>query len=120
MNFEWCKYWLPKIFSDKRVKKFIWQKITRGFSDDETWSLEYGSAKWILPRLRRFKELNNSHPMDLTFEKWMEIIDKMIYAFETIIARDDPDKDINWDLDIDKKVKEGLELFGKYFLDLWW
>lgn len=42
------------------------------------------------------------------FKKWLETIDKMIYAFS------------NDDLNPDDKVKEGRDLFIKHYDSLWW
>jgi len=42
---------------DKRDWKFLWQRWTRGFDDSETWVLYMPITKFILPRLKRFKEI---------------------------------------------------------------
>jgi len=79
-------------------------------------------AKFILPRLKLFKELNCGNPCDFTEESWDEVLDKMIFAMQAIA-------DGSWSYeneDIEEaraywnRVQEGLELFGKYFRDLWW
>lgn len=79
-------------------------------------------AKFILPRLKRFKEVNIGCPGDFTEESWNEIIDKMIFAMQLLADGhwnydcDNADKEkADWD-----KVQEGLHLFGKYFQHLWW
>lgn len=102
-------------WTDKRKYKFLWQRIFRGYGDDETWSLDHEVSRFILPRLIRFKELNNGHPAGLTEKKWNNILDKMIFAFQRKI--DDP---IEYDSVKEKKMQEGFCLFGKYFQDLWW
>lgn len=130
----------------KRIKEYIvehidrikakltrlFQRITRGWDDSDTWSLDYTIAKFALPRLKRFQELNNGWPDKdfMTFEKWNEAIDKMIWSFEQIcnnfdgldmwddtISKEDNYKKIK---EFDDKVQEGLNLFGKYFRALWW
>lgn len=53
----------------------------------ETWSLDITFAKYIIPRLKKFKELNNGYPgieEVNTPEKWDEALDKMIQAFEYV------------------------------------
>jgi len=47
-------------------------------------------------------------------KQWLDILDKMIYAFE-IVAKDDIVEEIK---NIDK-INEGLALFAKHFFDLW-
>lgn len=114
----------------------------------ETWSLDVNLAKYILPRLKKFKELNNGYPgMDEvdTPEKWDEALDKMIQAFEYVIDWDEywlddsrydytdvafgDDKELYERIMKNKiaedirrlaAIKEGLQLFAKYYMSLWW
>jgi len=53
--------------SDK-IKKFKEQREERGFDDTEVYNLDSTIARFILPRLKRYKELNNIVPTDLTEE----------------------------------------------------
>lgn len=103
-------------FPSKRDIKLFWQRRTRGWSDDETWSLDYSLAKIILPRLKRFKEITPAHPADITREEWMNIIDKMIIAFE-FASSDSRWEDAPGEYE---KHQEGIDLFAKYFFALWW
>lgn len=116
------------------------QKITRKghFSDDELWDLFYNISRYVLPRLKRYKELMDrpfsGYPCemiegdvsrDITKEesekysnKWRDIVEEMIVSFELIVKDD-------WGGDIKKykeqrKIKEkGLSLFAQYFENLW-
>lgn len=101
--------------SDKREKKFRDQRIKRGFDDSETWTLFMTISNFVLPRLKRFRKITKSFPGDLSESEWNDVLDKMINSFE-LISKDD--------LHIfDKRypeIKEGLDLFRIYFLDLWW
>lgn len=106
MNLKW---------TDKRKYKFLYQRLVRGFGDEETWNMDYVFSVFILPRLKRFRELHNCCPANLTPEKWENILNKMIFAFERII--EDP---IEYNEKLNKKMDEGLKLFGKYFRQLWW
>ena len=100
-----------------RSAKHFYQKCTRGFSDRDTWNIDVTTAKFVLPRLKKFKELTNGHPYEITWEEWVEILDKMIYAFETCSSDDDY---CGCDVTDGKKIQEGFELFGKYYVSLWW
>ena len=51
----------------------------------------------------------------MTFEEWMIILDKIIESLE-IISKDD----FILSLEKEAKIKEGIDLFGKYFTKLWW
>ena len=117
----------------KRFLKHKYQKITRGFSDDETWSLNYTIAKFVVPRLKRFKNLNFGHPSTITEDEWNTILDKIINSLEKEIAfcesnEPDFDEEANYDYGLSyqnrrkyhKEKQEGYELFGQWFDNLWW
>ena len=114
----------------------------------KTWSLDITFAKYIIPRLKKFKELNNGYPgieEVNTPEKWDEALDKMIQAFEYVIDLDeywldDPRYDYTdimfgdnkelYESVIENKrtedvrrlvaINDGLQLFAKYYMSLWW
>ena len=133
--------------NNRQRKKWLKQ---RGLyvNPKETWSLDVNLAKYIIPRLKKFKELNNGYPgigeMD-TPEKWDEALDKMIQAFEYVIDLDeywidDPrydytdvmfgdDKELYESIVENKRmedirrlvaINDGLQLFAKYYMNLWW
>lgn len=105
-----------------RYKKFKEQLNKHGFCDSETWSLDYVISKFIVPRLKRFKEINNGFSMSVTSEEWNKILDKMIFAFEWNCRDQEEEMDYNpktWKKDL-RKHEEGMKLFAKYFRDLWW
>lgn len=108
--------------NDERAKKFKEQRMTRGFDDSETWSLDSTIAKFLVPRLKAFKECKNGYPARMTEKKWNKILDEMIEGFELYLTHDE------WELCQDKniynekslKVNKALKHFSKYFYDLWW
>ena len=64
-----------------------WQKLIRGYSDEELWNLDSTFCKWMIPRLKTFKEKTCGFPVDLNnIDEWKEIIQKMIDAFELYIS----------------------------------
>jgi hypothetical protein len=104
----------------KREKLFKKQREERGWDDSETWSLDSTIARFVLPRLKRFKELNCGYPSFLSsIEEWNEILDHIIYAMEVI-----SDEELYYGCKLTKKdwkrVNKGFRLFGKYFQNLWW
>ena len=134
-----------KIYRIKQSIRFFFQRLRWGFDDSVTWSLDYEIAKFVLPRLKRFQELSRNNPLfgvpmlgeenlynDEEFEKnvkeWDEIMSKMIIAFDGIV-----NESKFWDsipenqIDVRKEQEEfyrirdeGLDLFRKYFQNLWW
>ena len=106
----------------KRSIRFFFQRIFRGWDDSETWSLDYPIAKFILPRLKRFKELNDAFPLDTTPESWDEELDEMIWCFNFMITQRDWGR-VGADFGTKEeweRSQKGLELFAKRYFDLWW
>ena len=101
-----------------RSVKYLFQRIFRGWDDSETWSLDCTIAEFVLPRLKRFKELNIGFPHRIESpEKWDEILDKMIFALDKVTKQFD---DEDWTEEDQRKIRWGLIAFGNYFRDLWW
>ena len=107
---------------DKRYGEYVKQLNKNGFSDTETFALDSVISEFILPRLKRFKDINNGFPMGLTPEKWDEILDKMIFAFDWSYNRDKSMVKKANQLDKDNYVRyqEGMKLFAEYYHELWW
>lgn len=77
-------------------------------------------AKFVLPRLKRFRRTSVGFPEceDIpSHEIWLYTLDKMIYSFEHA-AHENVDL---YDLTQGQQraVREGFDLFGKYFRALW-
>lgn len=150
----------------QRVRKKWLKKHDRYIEPKELWNLDCTIAEFVLPRLIKFKEKSLGYPgygeVD-TRDKWDDVLQKMITAFEYIVTNDDwwidnPKYDYfdgvhvskekksdekfgtvtvttftldDWAKEIkknqseerdrrNKAIKEGLELFSKYFRHLWW
>lgn len=104
------------LFRDARERKFFAQRFFRGFSDDETWNLDYTFSCFILPRLKRFREVtvNMHHGDDL--DEWNDAVGKMIFAMEKLATGE-----VMFETQIERdKIQEGCKLFGRYLQSLWW
>lgn len=104
--------------------KFLRQRLARGFSDRELWNLDHTMAKFILPRLKAFKNYRGTYPPDLTPEEWNEKLDEMIWAFDAILHEEETMPVIDGGEKVKimaylKRRDKGLKLFGKYLMDLW-
>ena len=99
---------------DKREERFLKQRLERGFDESETWNLYTTISRFILPRIKEFKECNICHPPELTPEEWNNILDKMIRAFE-ISSNSEYMTEEQSD-----EFREGFNLFNEYFFALWW
>lgn len=112
--YRWARWtrWSTK----KRDVRFVWQRLTRGWDDGDTFSLDYSVAKVILPRLKRFRQLTIGTPANLEEKEWQEILDKMIASFEFAASEE------RWNAGPEdyEKHNEGLDLFAKHYWSLWW
>ncbi len=114
--------------------QFWWQRRTRGWSDDEIWSLDYTIAKFVLPRLRGLREVKQGvpfgayRPEDLKTHEiseeaqayaeanWDWMLGEMIFAFEFTL------EDCEWRFDDAQRARRdvGMKLFAEHFGSLWW
>ena len=93
------------------------KKISNKQLDDEIWNLDISFYAWIIPRLKRYQEIQTGCPPDLTVRKWNIIINKMIKAFETTERKQNYYQDLNKK---DQKIMDdGMQLFAKYIYWLW-
>jgi hypothetical protein len=96
--------------TDERYEVYNKQLKETGFSDTETWGLDNVILEFTLPRLKRFRQIEHCYPNSLNSRaEWNDILDKMINGIELYLED-------SWD----KNADEGLDLFFKYFRDLWW
>ena len=113
------------IVSFFRNIKWVWQRITRGYSDKDLWSFDDTIAKFMLPRLKEFKKHIYGYPSCLkSIDKWKEILDKIIFSFEHAqrmylpLESDTREFKEKYD-DFNARYDEGMRLFAKYFSSLW-
>lgn len=112
--------------------KWKLQRITRGYSDSDLWSLDHFLVEKIRTPLKAFVKMECESGMTLPSDfstdpaAWLEVLQKMEYAFDSVWLEDhdfDNRKQRNMNSDQlvehEKKVQEGFELFGKYFRSLW-
>lgn len=102
----------------KRRLKYKKQRIKRGFDDSELWSLTDTICNFIIPRLKRFIKVTYAHPGQFNnMEEWIEKLNKILLAFETI-TKDNGTRD--WSEDDSKNINEGMQLFNEHFIGLWY
>ena len=79
-------------------------------------------ALFIIPRLKRFIEVNNGIPNDETEESYDEKIRFIISAFENYYVSDKYFNSV--DIEERKKltddVKQAVEYLSKLWFELWW
>lgn len=99
----------------RRKVKFFWQRLARGFDDSETWSLEYTFFKWLLPRLKRFREVTCCYPCSLnSLKEWQAELDKAIADLEIL------QEDGGYGKEYDEAYDRFICWFSGRIGDLWW
>ena len=102
--------------SRKRMKKLQDEIDKNGFDNSETWNLNGTIAQFIYPRIKVFAKDPVGYPPSLTPKSWEKILKKMVYSFKML------SKDVDSWGDYEKvndKVNIGLDLFSKYYSNLW-
>lgn len=85
--------------------------------EEELWALNTTIAKFILPRIKKFKELTPACPLGLSGKEWKKILDDIIYAMEYYAN----DRYEALDSPVDYgKINRGAKLLGERFEYLWW
>ena len=105
--------------NDSRESYFKKQRIKRGFDDSELWSLAGTIAKFVIPRLESFIEINEdiySHSRQKDQKKYIKDLRKIIKALNLVIKDDE-----FWVFTKKEKkdLREGLDLFSELFMTLW-
>jgi len=97
-----------------RTIKYKFQKLNRGFSDNEIWDLDITISEFVLPRLRAFKHNKSTYPAELSESKWNQILEDIIYFHESVVNKFDYEK-----LYDKIRIKRGKYYFIKYYESLW-
>lgn len=98
---------------DKRWSEYEEQRLTRGFDDSETWSLDFTIAKFIVPRLERYIEIYKDTLVD--HDGFLDKAERALKAFKLIAT----DKCV-YEPDEYKEITEALHGFADIFVGLWW
>ena len=85
------------------------------FPIEEIWNTERALASLIVLRLRAFKALDkHGFPPDMhDMRQWNSIIQKMIDAFDLLSETK------SYSENEEQTITEGLDLFHRYFRNLW-
>jgi len=125
----------------KSIKSFI-QRGKRGYADSDWYSFHSYLTDIIIPNIRKLKDNVHGCPGDLWDEsaknnethKWTEILEEIAQGFEAAKFLDGygyhkwvplPEGGSKLEIDTEslnnayKKMTRGMELFGKYYINLW-
>ena len=98
------------------------QRFENGFDDTETWHMDRTIALFIIPRLKKFIEVNNGIPNGETIESYNEKLNFIISAFENYYATNKYYESVD---DTERKqltddVRKAVEYLSKLWFELWW
>ena len=106
----------------ERKDQYHQQRFLNGFDDTETWHLDRTMALFIIPRLKRFMEVNNGIANGETEESYYEKLRFIIQAFENYYVTDKYFKSV--DIEERKKLTDDVRLavdyLSKLWFELWW
>ena len=119
----------------REKKKFQRQRGKRGYSDLDAWEMRTWLVNTAKPILLEMAEKINTHPEELTFEEWREILKRMAHLLALMDVWDD--SALRKELGISEKEKgdnvttllnekraeaknEFFSLFNKWFYHLWY
>lgn len=112
-----------KLRTLKRSIKYWFQRRTRGWSDDETWNLDYEFIKWVNSRFKKYKE-KAGKIVDLEFHRFeyegkeytqLELIDKVIKLSNEYI-----DTNLLSEDKLNSIKDEIFDIFKLIFWTMWW
>lgn len=94
---------------------------------EDAWNIKVDMAKFLVPRLKMFlKEIDKvgatpgilaqQYPDD-GYERWREMIKKMLFSFE--YYADEYNRRMDANEDEIRRVEEGLSLFAEWYGHLW-
>lgn len=109
----------------EQIKAFI-QRGSRGYSDRDVWSLCSYLNEWLPKALKDLQSQKTGYPIGMKCRcEWDKTLQKIIDGMESNRKWMELDFDFKGnagkkiEMNLRKKSKEGLELFVKYFNNLW-
>jgi len=101
-----------------RQVKWFFQRLFRGWSDDQIWGLGDMVCRFVLPRLKAFnKSKRHGYPADLKNQKqWTGYLKEMEWALATL---KEDDSSLWGNKKARARLDRGLALCGKYLFTLW-
>lgn len=98
------------------------QRFENGFDDTETWHIDRTLALFIIPRLKRFIEVNNGIPTGETVESYNQKLNFIISAFENYYSTNKyyESTDIEERKQLTDDVRKAVDHLSHLWFELWW
>ena len=109
--------------NSKNIEKYVKQYKQRGFDDSEIWNLDMSLSLFLLPRLKRLREVIQGYPpICKSFEEWISILDEIIWMFATYSSdtyQNYEPKNKQYFEEVNQRIEKASELLGKYWTYFW-
>ena len=111
-----------EVYKDEpeKIEKYKKQRDQNGFDDTETWHLDKTFALFLIPRLKRYIQVNNGFPIGETEESFNEKLNYIVRSFEEYYQ----DENVEVSLELEKErlsnAKKAVAILGELWFDLWW
>jgi len=104
----------------EKLEKYKKQREEQGFDDTETWHLDKTLALFLIPRLKRFIQVNNGFPNGETHESYIEKLRFIIKSFEEYYLQENVDTSLEIEKERLINAQQAVELLSKLWFCLWW
>jgi hypothetical protein len=104
----------------EKLERYKKQRDERGFDDTETWHLDKSLTLFLIPRLKRFIELNNGFPSGQTEESFNEKLNFILKSFEEYYYNENDEVSLELEKERLSNAKKAATLLGEIWFDLWW
>ena len=104
----------------EKLERYKKQRDDRGFDDTETWHLDKSLTLFLIPRLKRFIELNNGFPSGQTEESFNEKLNFILKSFEEYYYNENEEVSLELEKERLSNAKKAATLLGEIWFDLWW
>ena len=125
-SFRYFQNWKDFVKYRWRWVKWFIQRGSRGWADCDVWSIDCYISEIMPDMIDRLQSNGHGYPMELTQEEWDKILVTMKEGFlaskrmQNLEYEHEPGDTVWPQYDEDKKkFDEALELFCKYYFDLW-
>ncbi len=107
---------------DKKLEKYKKQIEEQGFDDTETWHLDTTLALFLIPRLKRFIQVNNGFPNGETYESYIEKLKFIVKSFEEYYLNMYENEKVSLELEKERlnNAKKAVEILSELWFNLWW
>jgi putative NADH-flavin reductase len=120
--YKWQKEYIEYIKSCNkknpvRKKRMLIDYKEKGYCEFEMWCLATTVAKFVLPRLKEFRNIVKKDVFRKeNYAASLKDFDAMIYSFQQIV-----DNKHTWIKEEQSlKIQKGLDLFSKHLIGMWW